>query len=172
MKSPAVAPGNVISRRAPLVRTAQPVALYRAVARVTSSDCRGMPGWLAKGSAAGIEDPCERGGSSLRYKGASQNASHLISSSFSTVSGTPSRSSGSVCCWVTRRSPDTTRNSGVRSVATTCHAPPGGRTASSCSVGMPRFILKRMRTSLSSLPSQATVRTSSATVAVSPGWAW
>ncbi len=103
------------------------------------------------------------------YSGASQNASHLILSITSGVSSTPSFTSGSVCCCVARRRPDTTRNSGVTLVASVAHWPPFFRSASSLIVGVPPLSVKRSRSSWLLSPSQTRESVSSATAAVSPG---
>src|SRR5438093_2087519 len=77
--------------------------------------------------------------------------------------------SGRSCCWVIRRIPETTRNSGVTLVTSVAHAPPFLRTASSRMVGVPASIARRMRSSVSLSPSHVTVSVLSLTAAVRPG---
>src|SRR5438477_2001273 len=67
-----------------------------------------------------------------------------------------------------RRLPDATRYSGVTCAATTPHAPPFLRTASSWIVGVPLSIARRRRISWFLSPSHVTVSASPATPAVKP----
>ena len=84
---------------------------------------------------------------------------------------TPSPSSGSSCCCVTRRTPVTTRNSGRKSCPSVCHGPPSGRTASSRIVGTPSSIPNATLASSPGSPAQVTVSLSALTSARSPSCA-
>ena len=77
--------------------------------------------------------------------------------------------SGRSCCWVIRRMPETTRNSGVTLDASVAHWPPFFLTASSRMVGVPASIEKRRRSSAPLSPSHVTASVWFSTAAVRPG---
>ena len=85
-----------------MVFTSQPVTRYFASARATSSGLRGSPGWWATPAFGGVEPPWASS-SPGTFSGASQNASHLMSSITCEVISTPRSRSGLICWSVARR---------------------------------------------------------------------
>src|SRR5215831_5187885 len=105
---PIVRPGKVVSRLLPSVFTAHDDELNDAVARRISDSVRGGP------TVRGAGVPRPGGGGGGMKSGASQNAYHRFFVITSGVSSTPAACSGSACCIDIRRTPVTTRYSGLR----------------------------------------------------------
>ena len=102
--------------------------------------------------------------------GASQKAPHFSGSTTSGVISMPRSLRGASCCPVMRRIPDTTRNSGVRLLATLTQSEASLRLiARSLIVGVPARIAKRSRSSWSLSPSHLRPSVSPSTPARRPG---